>query len=256
MRAVNLIPEELRPRVPGDGDPRIAYGVLGGLAVLLVMVLLAISYSNKLHTIEDQTAAIQAETQTHRSKAATFATSPDQLASDVKNRTLLVGGLAKARFPWGEALGDLSRSIPADTTLDNITASSGTGGSSSGGSSGPSPSTLALTGCTAGWVSYSRFMTWLKLLPGVAKVESSASAVAMATQGEDKDSQRKKNCGPAPLTFSLTVTYRPRTLDLIGLPKPDGGSSGATGAAPAGVPAASSTPAPAAAPPGAATGGQ
>src|SRR4051794_17357958 len=113
MRAVNLIPEELRPRVPGDGDPRLAYGVLGGLAVLLVMVLLAISYSNKLTTIEDQTAAIQAEAATHRSAITAVATTPDQLQSEIKTRTLLVGGLAKTRFPWGEALYDLSRAIPS-----------------------------------------------------------------------------------------------------------------------------------------------
>lgn len=254
MRAVNLIPEELRPRVPGDGDPRIAYGVLGGLALLLLMVLGAISYSNKLQTIEDQTAAINAEAQQHRAKTSLVATSPDQIAADVKNRTLLVGGLAKTRFPWGDALYDLSRSIPKDTTLSQLTASSGTGGNSSGSGGAVSPATLALTGCTSSWTGYSRFMTWLKLLPGVEKVTSSSSSVAVKTGGsEDAEAKRTRNCGPAPLSFSLTVTYRPRTLDLTGLPKPADGASGATGAAP-GVPAASSTPAPVAAPAGAATG--
>jgi hypothetical protein len=248
MRAVNLIPEELRPRVPGDGDPRIAYGVLGALALLLVMVLVAISYSNKLATIEDQTAAIQAEAQGHRTKVAAVSTSPDEIASDVKSRTLLVGGLAKTRFPWGDALYDLSRAIPTDTTLDEISVKSA---ASSGDGTGASNSSMSLTGCTSSWVGYSRFMTWLKTMPGVEKVESTSSAVAMATDGEGEDADRTKNCGPAPLSFALEVSYLPRKIDLLGLPKPDAGSagaSGATGASPAGTPAASTTPAPAPAP--------
>lgn len=249
MRAVNLIPEELRPRIPGDGDPRIAYGVLGGLAIMLVMVLVAISYSNKLKTIEDQTAAINAEAQSHRTKVAAVATTPDQVAADVKTRTLLVGGLAKTRFPWGDALYDLSRAIPSDTTLNDINVRSGTTGGADAATSG---STMSLTGCTSSWVGYSRFMTWLKTMPGVAKVESSSSAVGTAAASGDGTVDRTKNCGPAPLTFGLDVTYMPRTIDLLGLPKPDAGAagaSGATGAAPAaGTPAAATTPTPAPAP--------
>ena len=124
MRAVNLIPEELRPRVPGEGDPRVAYGVVGALALLLIMVVVAISYSNKLHTIQDQTAAINAQVAQHTSGAAAITVTPDTIGSEVANRTLLVGGLAASRFPWGGALYNLSRSLPKDVTLDTITATS------------------------------------------------------------------------------------------------------------------------------------
>ncbi|MBJ7457870.1 MAG: hypothetical protein JHD02_01650 [Thermoleophilaceae bacterium] len=255
MRAVNLIPEELRPRVPGDGDPRVAYGVLGGLTVLLLMVVISIHYSNKLHTIEDQTAAITAEAQSSRGKVAAIATSPDQIAADVKSRTLLVGGLAKTRFPWGDALYDLSRAIPADTTLNTITVSSGAS-SSSGEDASSSGAGMELAGCTSSWVGYSRFMTWLKTMPGVDKVESTSSTVS-SSSGDTGTAARTENCGPAPLGFALTVSYKPRTIDLLGLPKPDAsaaGASGATGAAPApaaGDPAAATTPTPAPPPAGA-----
>jgi Tfp pilus assembly protein PilN len=250
MRAVNLIPEELRPRVPGDGDPKVAYGVLGALAVLLLMVIVSIHFANKLHTIEDQTAAITAEAQSHRTKVAAVSTTPDEIAADVKTRTLLVGGLAKTRFPWGDALYDLSRAIPSDTTLNAINVTSGTSSSAGGGASS-SGSTMELTGCTSSWVGYSRFMTWLKTMPGVDTVESTSSAISSATS-DSTSVNRTKNCGPAPLTFALNVDYSPRKIDLLGLPKPDvspaAGASGATGAVPAGTPAASTTPTPAPAP--------
>lgn len=257
MRAVNLIPEELRPSVPGDGDPRVAYGVLGALAVLLLMVIVSIHFSNQLHTIEDQTAAITAEAQSHRTNVAAVSTTPDQVASDVKTRTLLVGGLAKTRFPWGDALYDLSRAIPADTTLNAISVTSGASSSSaSGGDASSSGAGMELTGCTSSWVGYSRFMTWLKTMPGVDKVESTSSAVSASAADESGTTDRTKNCGPAPLAFALSVSYSPRKIDLLGLPKPDAsaaGASGATGAAPAPAvdPAAASTPTPAPAPTGA-----
>jgi Tfp pilus assembly protein PilN len=227
--------------------------VLGALALLLVMVLISISYSNKLKTIEDQTADTTAQAQTHRAKVASVATTPDELAADVKSRTLLVGGLAKTRFPWGDALYDLSRAIPQDTTIDDITISSG-GGAATGTDATSGGATMALTGCTSSWVGYSRFLTWLKTMPGVAKVESGSSAVASGS--DTSANKRTKNCGPAPLTYAVTVTYAPRTIDLLGLPKPDdSGASGATGAAPGAVPAAApaaaATPAPAAATEGA-----
>jgi Tfp pilus assembly protein PilN len=247
MRSVNLIPEEFRPRVPGDGDPRVAWGVLGGLALLFLMVLVAISYSNKLKTIEDQTAAITSETQQHQVKTAAVQTTPDQIASDVKSRTLLVGGLAKTRFPWGEALYDLSRAIPEDTTLTTITVDSGI--STSGGGTGTSTgASMGLSGCTSSWVGYSRFLTWLKTMPGVEKVSSNSSSIAGGA-GSSGDNKRTENCGPAPLNFSLDVKYAPRTIDLLGLPKPDSsGATGSTGAAAGAVPAASATPTPAPAP--------
>jgi Tfp pilus assembly protein PilN len=248
MRSVNLIPEELRPHIPGDGDPRIAYGVLGGLAVVLVMVLLAINLSNQLKTIEDQTAAITAEAQTHKTTVAAVTTTPDQVASDVKSRTLLVGGLAKTRFPWADALDDLTHSVPPDTTLSTIAVASG---GTAVGSDGTSSGSMILNGCTSSWVGYSRFMTWLKTMPGVMDVESTSSSIGAAAAGGD-DADRTKNCGPVPLGFALTVTYAPRTIDLLGLPKPDdAGPSGATGGVAGAVPAASATPAPAAPPAGA-----
>ncbi len=257
MRAVNLIPEELRPRVPGEGDPRVAYGVVGGLAVLLVMVLVAISYSNKLKTVEDQTAAVRAETQALQSSSVSLAVPPDEVGKEVRNRTLLVGGLAQMRFPWGTALYDLTRSMPEDVTLDSMIATSPSGGDAGEATPAPgaatnttgSAATLSLVGCTSGWVGYSRFMTWLRTMPGVAGVTSNSAQVTppSAADSENADAARKLNCGPAPLQFTLEVKYAPRAVDLVGLPKPEGGdgASGATGAgasAPTGVPTSATTP--------------
>jgi hypothetical protein len=222
--------------------------------VLLIMVLVAVNYSNKITTLNDQTAAIQAQAQRHQTKAAPVQAFND-FAGVAASRTLLVGGLAASRFPWGTALFNLSESLPADTTIDTLKAvtadTAAAAANQSTGAAGVSSTavaTLELAGCTSSWISYSRLIVWLKNMPGVADVTSSQSTDAgPIDQGTDAASKRTQNCGPSPLKFTSKVIYEPREVNLIGLPKlsapADGGASGATGAAPAaGAPAAATTP--------------
>lgn len=254
MRAVNLIPPEFRPRVAGEGDPRIAYGVVGGLGLLFVMVLLAIMQSNKLQTIEDETAALNAQIQQKQTVSASLAVAPDEIAGEVKSRSLLVGGLAALRFPWGSALYNLSESLPDDVTLTSINATSVADAAPAAVGSDPvaaSNAGLTLEGCTSGWLGYSRLINWLEAMPGVKSVKSNSSAIEAAADqsgdsGGGSDVDRNRNCGPAPLTFGLSVTYDERQVDLVGLPKPEGAAAGATGATGA-APATPAAPAPAAA---------
>lgn len=255
MRSVNLLPPELRPRIPGEGDPRIAWGVLGGLAILLLMVVVAISYSNKATTLNDEAAQINAEAARHQAATQITPVRTDDVADQVASRTLLVGGLAAVRFPWNTSMKDLSKSIPPDVTLDTIDGVSASPAqtTSTGAPAEAAGPTLTLGGCASGWVGYARFMTWLRQMPGVKDVSSSTSALGSATDESKSGSDGKKvvdrnnNCGPAPLTFSLSVVYAPTTADLLGLPKPEaapaaaGGATGATTTPAAGTPAASGT---------------
>jgi hypothetical protein len=258
VRAVNLVPPELRSRVPGDGDPRIAYGVFGGLVLLLVMVLVSVSYSNKATTLNDEAAALQAQAARHQTKAAPVQAFND-FAGVAQSRTLLVGGLAASRFPWGNALFNLSKSLPADVTIDSMnavtaeqTAAAANQSTGSTAVAAASEPTLELTGCTSSWIGYSRLTVWLKNMPGVRDVTSSQSSASgpvaqAAAGGENADGARKNNCGPAPLKFTTKIFYQPREVDLVGLPKisaPEApGASGAVGATPAaGAPAAATTP--------------
>lgn len=217
------------------------------------MVVGAIAYSNKATTLNDKAAALQAEADIARAKAVRPVEAFNDFAGVAQSRTLLVGGLAASRFPWGNALYNLSRSLPEDVTLDDIqavtvdqtaaAANQSTGAAAVESTALPS---LTLSGCTSGWIGYSRLMVWLKEMPGVNRVKSNQSTSSgVVADGDDEDAKRSKNCGPSPLQFSLVVYFNPRKVDLVGLPKieapaPAGGSTGSTGSAPA--PAAQSTP--------------
>jgi Tfp pilus assembly protein PilN len=257
MRPVNLLPGS--EKSGAAADPRVAYGIVGGLGVLLVMVLLAIMYSNKATTLNDEAAALQAEAQQHAIAAKPVVKFND-FADEVNKRTLLIGGLAESRFPWNTALRNLSQAIPKDVTLDSITASnaaSGGEGQEQAAATTSGGSTLTLNGCASGWFGFSRFLVRLKEMPGVIDVKTQTSDVAAGAGGGagsasasgSPEQDRKDNCGPMPLSFALTVNFEPQKIDLTGLPKIEsatGGSTGATGAAPA-APAPATEPAAAAA---------
>lgn len=247
MRPVNLLPANLRARAAGEGDPRIAYGVVGGLGLLLVMVLVAVFYSNQATTLRDEAAALQAEALRQQSTVKPVQSFND-FADVVRKRTLLVGGLAESRFPWDMALENLSKSMPDDITLDSIETETG-----SGDSANANAASMDLKGCASHWIGVSRFMVRMRTMPGVKEVKvdntndsSSQSGDSSSDSGGGSataDAKRKKNCGLAPLSFALKLIYEQQKVDLVGLPKIDGGAgdgaTGSTGVAPA--PASAST---------------
>lgn len=252
MRPVNLLPAELRSRAAGEGDPRVAYGVVGGLGLALALVLLAVFYSNRATTLNDEAAALRAEAQRQQVTVKPVQSFND-FADVTQKRTLLVGGLAASRFPWDTALENLSKSMPEDITLDLIKTQTGTGTSTgTGASANANTASMDLAGCASHWIGISRFMVRMRDMPGVKEVvidssnsndSSSQSGDSSSGGGTSADEKRKKNCGLAPLTFSLKVFYQRQLVDLVGLPKIDsasaGGATGSTGATPA--PASAST---------------
>lgn len=259
MRPVNLLPPELRPRTPGQGDQRIAWGILGVLAVILLVVIASISMSNRAKTLQDEATAMRAEAERKQAAVALIPVRGDDLSETVRQRTLLVGGLSNMRFPWNVALRDLSKTMPKDVTFNTITATSATA-ADTGGNVAPAGGVpqlqpqMTIAGCTSGWVGYARFLTWLRQMPGVSNVRSVSSALGAvvsespdAEESEETDTiddvERRENCQPQPLDFTLNVSYRPKTADLTGLPRPEATpTAGATGATTTPAAAGAATP--------------
>ena len=188
MRPVNLLPPELRARAAGEGDPRVAYGVLGGLGLLLVMVLVAVMYSNQATTLQDEAAALRAEAQRRQANVKPVQSFND-FADVVHKRTLLVGGLAASRFPWDSALYNLSRSMPEDVTLDEISATTAAGSTETGQANA---STMELGGCASSWVGYSRFLVRMRNLPGVNEVIANDGTKEAAEAGPPRARGRRE----------------------------------------------------------------
>src|ERR1700693_2766542 len=118
MRAVNLIPSD--GRRGGSGDIRSLGGpgsaVVGLLGVVLILVTLYVLASNSVSQRTAQLASLQQQVTQAQAEAAQL-NGYTQFAQLAQARVQTVREIASGRFHWPQALSDLSRVVPANTSL-------------------------------------------------------------------------------------------------------------------------------------------
>jgi hypothetical protein len=135
-----------------------------------------------------------------------------------QTRVQTVRQIAAARFDWYRALSDLSKVVPADTSLQELTgtvapgASAGgtTGGSASGLRGDISAPAFELAGCTKTQDDVARLMSRLRVINGVTRVTlgnsqkpgTNGGGAAVSTSGGG-------GCGGNAPTFDLVVFFQP-----------------------------------------------
>lgn len=269
MKAVNLLPADLkaskrsasgnRKPSPPRPVPVGALAVLGVLAAVVVAVAALVLAGNTVRERESRLAAVKAEQQAAAAQIGrlqaygTFR----RLAAD---RVSTVRDLAASRFDWEQALRDLSRAIPADVTLSNLTATVAPG-ARAGEASSANPLRAAraapaieLTGCTRDQDSVARLMSRMRGVRGVTRVSLAGSTKEKATVSASSDGagdEAPSGCGrgdkPA---FQVVMFFERATGAGAATPAASAAAPAAASATPASgaTPAADGTPAPAGSP--------
>ena len=254
MRAVNLIPPDARR---GHRDLKSLQGpgtvVVGVLAVALLLMVLYVTASNSVSSRRSQLAGVQqqlSETQALSAKLNGYT----QFAQLAKARVQTVQEIAGSRFDWQRTLSDLSRVVPANTSLGSVNASvaPGAGGAAGGASSGGlrgdiSSPAFELQGCTATQDDVARLMSRLRLMRGVTRVTLSDAVKATstapgstATSSGSASPASPGTCGPNSPSFDVVVFFEGPPAAGVS------STASAPGAAPA--PATTTTAAPTTAP--------
>jgi Tfp pilus assembly protein PilN len=243
VRAVNLIPSDARRRTSGRSvapqGPGLA--LIGLLAIAVGFVTIYVLTTNTISQRKVQVAQLQAQVaQQHAlaSKLGTYA----QFAKLAQARVATIRQIAATRFDWHAALSDLSKVMPANASLQSLTASVATGGT--GGSSGAdalrgaiTAPAFEMTGCTRTQDDVARLMSRLRLINGVTRVtlgdsqKQGGSQVAAAAT--TTSSSGSVGCGPNAPTFDLVIFFTPL---------PGAGASGASTPSPSGTAPAQATP--------------
>lgn len=219
MKAVNLIPADSRGRSagPSTGMQIPVYVLLGFLAAAVALVTVYVLTNN---TITSRTATLASlKTQVAQEQAAANRLGEfSKFASLAQTRIGTVRGIASARFDWHTALVDLSKVVPADTTLQSIAGTVVPGASAGGGGSGSSlradvaAPAFDLTGCTANQDDVARLISRLRLINGVTRVSfsnSQESNTGAPTTGSGAASSNGQGCAANAPTFDLTVFFTP-----------------------------------------------
>jgi Tfp pilus assembly protein PilN len=220
MKAINLLPHDLRgaskaaapkaaitPEEPGGIG---AFVVLGALAACVVALA---AYVLTTNTVKDRQAQLEAVTaQAEATSRAVNQLKPyADFQAMAETRIQTVKDLASSRFDWEQALRDISRAVPADVTLSEL---SGTISNAAGGSGGLRSSIAApaieLKGCSANQTQVATLLSRLRNVDGVTRVSLSKS---------HRPDEAQSAGGPSPIaggTVSVGCAgKRPPNFELV-----------------------------------------
>ena len=182
MRAVNLLPADLRGRSAGGSGGNGVFVLLGVLALALVLVsvytLTAKSVTDKKNELTEVTAKAEA-TEARAGQLEPYT----KFAALRDNRVETISTLSRSRFNWPYALRETSRVIPRDTWLTQVTGTvapgvtvedANSGATSSLRSALPVPA-LEIAGCSTSHDDVARYLADLRRIEGVTRVSIAAS---------------------------------------------------------------------------------
>ncbi len=121
MRPVNLIPnEERRGAAAPSRTGSVAYFVVGALALALVGVCAVVFMGSKVSDKQAEVDRLEAQAIETEARAGSLASyvSFQQIR---ESRATTIDSLAKSRFDWERVVRELSRVIPKDVWLSNLT---------------------------------------------------------------------------------------------------------------------------------------
>ena len=238
MRAVNLIPSDAArgSRGPASLPAGPAYAVLALLAIALAFVSVYVLTGNTISQRKAKLASVQQQAAQEQLVAARL-TNYAQFAQLAQARVATVKQLASTRFDWHAALSDLSKVVPADTSLQSLlgTVAPGVSVSGPGGSVGGAGDTSSLRGditapafelqgCTKSQDDVARLMSRLRVMNGVTRVTLASSLKQAAAPGGGAVSSAPagggtagQGCAPNTAAFDLVVFFKP----LPGAPATD-----------------------------------
>jgi Tfp pilus assembly protein PilN len=220
MKAVNLLPSDLR----GAGKPAPAavapgaqaagragaFAVLGVLAFSVVALAAYVLTSNTVKDRQATLAQVSAQSDALTQRAAKLKSFADY-QSAAQMRISTVKDLADSRFNWEQALRDLSRAIPANVALSQMTGSI-SGGATGGGDDPLRPSinapAITLKGCSSDQHSVATLLSRLHAVRGVTRVSLSSSAKPDQSSTTISSAGSTTLCkGKRPPVFSVVVFF-------------------------------------------------
>ena len=238
MRAVNLIPRDARRGgiSPSLGKLGPAHFVVGLMVVALAFVTVYVLANNTVSQRQAQLASLNSQVSSMQAQVARL-NSYEQFERLAQARAATVRQIAATRFDWHGALSDLSKVVPANTSLQSLVATvsaSGASGAPSAGSGGAVRSAIdapafELKGCTGTQDEVAQLMSRLRLINGVQRVtledstKSSSSAPGTVSSSAGPSGSGCPANGP---TFDMVVFFQPVANALVpstGAPTTAGG---------------------------------
>jgi Tfp pilus assembly protein PilN len=222
MRAINLIPAPER-RGAGGAAGRSGGGVyilLGALALLVVAATAYVVTGKSVTDKQNELARVTHQAEVAEAKVQGL-TAYTRFASVRATRVDTVKQLAAGRFDWSHALREVSRVLPKNAWLTQMTGTTTPGGLGGGNSlraALPVPA-IELQGCTTSQSSVAKMMARMRLIDGVQRVSLSdadkgakkVGSAGVSTGGSSGGGDCRGHSNHFPM-FNLVVFFEPSAV--------------------------------------------
>jgi Tfp pilus assembly protein PilN len=219
MRAVNLIPRDARRGGFSASQLGVSHFIVALMVVALGFVTVYVLSSNTVASRKSQLADLKQQVTRMQAEVARLQ-SYAQFEKLAQERAQTVREIASSRFDWHGALSDLSKVVPANTSLQSLVATVAPGTTSGGSSAGSSGGVVRgaldapafeLRGCTGTQDQVAQLMSRLRLVNGVTRVTLEDSAKPAAAQSASSVSTTTSGTGcPANgPSFDMVVFFQP-----------------------------------------------
>ena len=206
MRAVNLLPPDTRgaskssaelavgPEAKGGAGAFVVLGVLAACVAGVAGVVLTDNTIKQRNADLDRVAQQQQQLQAQVAKLKPYA----DFDAAASTRVQTVRDLAGSRFDWEQALRDLSRAIPQDVSLRQLSGDIATDAGGQGGTlrSAISAPAITITGCAPGQTQVARLMARLRDIDGVTRVSLTKSTDEKIDSSGTGSATERRNAQP------------------------------------------------------------
>jgi Tfp pilus assembly protein PilN len=206
VRAVNLLPPDTRgaskssaelavgPEAKGGAGAFVVLGVLAACVAGVAGVVLTDNTIKQRNADLDRVAQQQQQLQAQVAKLKPYA----DFDAAASARVQTVRDLAGSRFDWEQALRDLSRAIPQDVSLRQLSGDIATDAGGQGGTlrSAISAPAITITGCAPGQTQVARLMARLRDIDGVTRVSLAKSTDEKIDSSDSGSATERRNAQP------------------------------------------------------------
>lgn len=201
MRAVNLIPADLRRGTPAGRTGSAVYLLLGALAVAVALVAAWTIAGARVTDAKNDLARVQTEADAAEQRAGQLEPYT-KFASMADKRVETVSSLSRSRFNWPYALREVSRTLPENVWLAQVVGTVAPGVTVDDVATGATQAlrnalavpAIELVGCSTGQSDVARYMARLRSVEGVTRVSLATSEKTTDNGGPGVNPDQSEDC--------------------------------------------------------------
>ncbi len=240
MKAVNLIPSDLRKGPAAGRTGGAVYGVLGVLAIAVALVAAWTIAGARVTAEKNELVRLEAQVTAAEARAGQLEPY-SKFASMADKRVETVSSLSRSRFNWPYAIREVSRTLPRNVWLTQVVGTVAPGVTVEDVATGATQQlrtalavpAIEIVGCSTGQAGVAEYLARLRSVEGVTRVSLASSEKSTDRGSGGTNPNETEDCrqGNVRIPKFEAVVFFERSTATVSGPSAAGAAAAGNGAA-------------------------